>query len=111
MLKIAACAVSACILTVAVAKAQTPLTEYADKKGYIHVQELTCAQLAGTFQEDADFLGVWYSGWYNGLAKTNTLNVERTRSGIHRIIVFCKANPTVTVIKAIDLMLKGDKAK
>ena len=37
--------------------------------GYIDVQKLTCAQLANTFQEDADFLGVWYSGWYNGLGK------------------------------------------
>ena len=30
------------------------LTTYADKDGYIHVQKLTCAQLAITFQEDAD---------------------------------------------------------
>ena len=39
------------------ASAQTPLSAYAEAKGYIDVQKLTCAQLAGTFQEDADFLG------------------------------------------------------
>ena len=39
------------------ASAQTALSAYADDKGYIDVQKLTCAQLAGTFQEDADFLG------------------------------------------------------
>ena len=50
-------------------QAQVELSKYADAKGYIDVQKLTCAQLANTFQEDADFLGVWYSGWYNGLAK------------------------------------------
>jgi hypothetical protein len=44
------------------ASAQAPLASYADDKGYVDVQKLTCAQLAGTFQEDADFLGVWYSG-------------------------------------------------
>jgi hypothetical protein len=44
------------------AQAQTPLTGYADANGYIQVQKLTTAQLAGTFQEDADFLGVWDSG-------------------------------------------------
>ena len=32
--------------------AQTELSIYADANGYIDVQKLTCAQLAGTFQED-----------------------------------------------------------
>ena len=48
------------------AQAQTELSAYADKNGYVNVQKLTCGQLAGTFQEDANFLGIWYSGWYNG---------------------------------------------
>ena len=39
------------------AQAQVELKNYADANGYIDVQKLTCAQLAGTFQEDADFLG------------------------------------------------------
>jgi hypothetical protein len=92
------------------AYAQTPLTAYADKDGYILAKKLTCAQLAGTFQEDADFLGVWYSGWYNGLAKKSALNVPRVREGIHQVIVFCKENPDKTVIQAIDIILKREKA-
>lgn len=91
------------------AQAQTPLTAYADPKGYIHVQELTCAQLAGTFQEDADFLGVWYSGWYNGLGKKNTMKVDRVKEGIHEVIVYCKAHKDKTVIQAIDVILKAQK--
>ena len=51
------------------AVAQTPLSAYVDSNGFIDVQKLTCAQLAGTYQEDADALTSWYSGWYNGLAK------------------------------------------
>jgi hypothetical protein len=95
--------------TGSVAYAQVELKNYADANGYIDVQKLTCAQLAGTFQEDADFLGVWYSGWYNGLAKKHALNVSRTKDGIHNVIVYCKANPTRTVIEAIDVMLKEEK--
>ena len=34
--------------------AQVELKAYADRDGYIDVQALTCAQLANTFQEDAD---------------------------------------------------------
>ena len=89
--------------------AQTELKNYADANGYIDVQTLTCSQLAGTFQEDADFLGVWYSGWYNGLAKKHAINVSRTKDGIHNVIVYCKANPTKKVIQAIDVILKAER--
>ena len=100
---------SALILGICSASAQTELSKYADAKGYIDVQKLTCAQLAGTYQEDADFLGVWYSGWYNGLAKKHALNVPRTKAGIHNVIVYCKTNPDKKIIQAIDLMLKAEK--
>ena len=100
---------SALILGICSASAQTELSKYADAKGYIDVQKLTCAQLAGTYQEDADFLGVWYSGWYNGLAKKHAINVPRVKENIHNVIVFCKANRDVTVIKAIDAVIKAEK--
>jgi hypothetical protein len=99
------------IFVASAAQAQTPLSAYADEKGYIDVQKLTCAQLAGTFQEDADFLGVWYSGWYNGLAKKHAINVPRVKEGIHEVIVHCKANPDKKIIQAIDFVLKADKSK
>jgi hypothetical protein len=84
--------------------AQVELKTYEDANGGIDVQKLTCAQLAGTFQEDADFLAVWYSGWYNGLAQKHVIYVDRAKDAEHRLIVFCKANPDKTVIKAIDIV-------
>jgi hypothetical protein len=83
------------------ANAQVELKTYADKDGYIDVQALTCAQLAGTFQEDADMLTTWYSGWYNGLAKKHFINIARSKEAEHETIVYCKANPNVKIIKAI----------
>lgn len=97
------------MVAVPAAQAQVGLNTYADAKGFIDVQKLTCGQLAGTFQEDADFLGIWYSGWYNGLAKKHAINVPRVKEGIHEVIVHCKANPTKRVIQAIDYVLKGEK--
>jgi hypothetical protein len=70
-------AAAALALTSLEARAQTDLKAYADANGYLDVQKLTCAQLAGTWQEDADKLMVWYSGWYNGLAKKHFFNVSR----------------------------------
>src|ERR1700730_16793707 len=85
--------------------AQVPLSAYQDANGFIDVQTLTCAQLAGTFQEDADMLAAWYSGWYNGLAKKHFAHISRAKSGEHKLIVYCKAHPGTKVIEAIDLLL------
>jgi HdeA/HdeB family len=86
--------------------AQVELKTYADPDGYLDVQKLTCAQLANTFQEDADYLAAWYSGWYNGLAKKHLMQVARARSLQHEVIVHCKANPGKKVIEAIDVVFK-----
>ncbi|WP_332693882.1 HdeA/HdeB family chaperone [Bosea sp. (in: a-proteobacteria)] len=93
------------------ANAQTELSAYADKDGFINVQELTCGQLANTYQEDADMLAAWYSGWYNGLAKKHYAHITRAKAGEHKLIVYCKANPGKKVIEAIDVLLKDEKTK
>jgi len=94
------------MLGVGAAQAQVDLSTYADANGNLDVQALTCAQLAGTWQEDADFLTVWYSGWYNGLADYSKMKVDRAKELEHRVIVYCKANPKVKVIKAMDINIK-----
>ena len=94
------------MLAPAAAQAQVELNTYADANGNIDVQKLTCAQLANTFQEDADFMAVWYSGWYNGLANFSKMKVERAKELEHRVIVYCKAHPEKKVIAAMDLLIK-----
>jgi hypothetical protein len=91
--------------------AATELSTYADKDGYIDVQALTCQQLANTFQEDADYLTVWYSGWYNGLGKKHKMKVDRARTLEHEVIVYCKENPDKKVIQAIDTVFKKFRAE
>ena len=97
--------------SIRIASAQVELKAYANADGYIDVQKLTCGQLANTFQEDADFLGIWYSGWYNGLAKKHAVNVPRVKEGIHNVIVYCKANRDKRIIQAIDVILKQDRTR
>lgn len=104
---LASAAIAACLVTSA--NAQTELNAYADKDGYIDVQALTCAQLANTFQEDANYLTTWYSGWYNGLAKKHFANIPRSKEAEHQVIVYCKANPDKKIIQAIGLVIKEMK--
>jgi len=92
-------------------QAQVPLTAYVDANGFIDVQKLTCAQLAGTFQEDADALTAWYSGWYNGLAKKHFLDLKKGKIVEHEIIMYCKANPGVRIIDALAVIFKDERAR
>lgn len=98
------------LTSIGAARAQTDLSAYADANGYLDVQKLTCAQLAGTWQQDADMLTTWYSGWYNGLAHKHMLNVARAKEAEHEVIVYCKANPDKKIIEAIAVVFKDMRA-
>ena len=89
------------------ASAQVPLSTYMDQNGYVDVQALTCAQLANTFQEDADYLAAWCSGWYNGLAQRHSAKISRAKADEHNVIVYCKQHPELKIIQAIDVIFKS----
>jgi hypothetical protein len=98
-------------LAVSPAQAQVPLTAYVDANGFLDVQTLTCAQLANTFQPDADALTMWYSGWYNGLAKKHFLDYTKARETEHQVILYCEANPGVRIIDAIAVIFQDERAR
>lgn len=106
LLGLAALAAAFSVSVPAMAQNPVPLSAYADAQGYIDVQALTCAQLAGTFQEDADALTAWYSGWYNGLAKKHFMDFKNGKEAEHETIVYCKANPQVKIIQAMELVFE-----
>ena len=80
------------------------LSRYADAKGNIDFQKLTCGQLANTPPQDADVLGALYIGWHNGLAKKNAINVMRIKDVIRDLVVHCRANKDQRVTQAIDFI-------
>jgi HdeA/HdeB family len=80
------------VLASSAARAQVDLSAYADANGYLDVQALTCAQLANTWQGDADRLATWYSGWYNGLARKHYMDIRKGKEVEHLVIEYCKAH-------------------
>jgi hypothetical protein len=88
-----------------------PLSAYVDANGFIDVQALTCAQLADTYQEDADRLASWYSGWYNGLSHKHFMDVKKGKEVEHEVIVYCKANREKKIIEAMAVVFKDERAK
>jgi len=93
------------------ARAQVDLSTYADPEGFLDIQALTCAQLAGTWQDQADLLSSWYSGWYNGLARKHYLDFRKGKEAEHEVIVYCKANPDQLIIEAIAVVFKDMRAR
>src|SRR5580693_7643350 len=103
---------AAAIAILGAAKADpVDLSAYADKNGFIDVQRLTCAQLANTYQEDANALSSWYSGWYNGLAHKHYMDFKKGREVEHQVIEYCKGHPDERIIHAIGVMLREDRAE
>jgi hypothetical protein len=100
-----------CLTTLSAVRAQVDLSTYADSQGRLNVQKLTCLQLASTYQNDADLLASWYSGWYNGLAKKHYLDIGRAKQAEHEVIVYCKANPDKLIIEAIAVVFKDMRAR
>jgi hypothetical protein len=97
----------AMVMAASAAKAQVDLSAYADPEGFLDVQALTCAQLANTWQGDADRLTAWYSGWYNGLAKKHYMDIRKGKEAEHEVIVYCKANPEIKIIQAMEIVFKS----
>ena len=102
---------AAVVLVGAAAADPVDLTAYVDANGFLDVQRLTCAQLANTYQEDANALSAWYSGWYNGLAHKHYADFKKGRIVEHQVIEYCKEHPDQKIIHAIGLILKEDRAE
>ena len=103
---------AAVLLTVGAAKADpVDLKAYVDANGFLNVQALTCGQLANTYQEDADALMSWYSGWYNGLAHKHFLDYKKGRETEHLVIQYCKAHPNEKIIHAMSVIFKEERAE
>lgn len=111
MNKLCLMAAAALLMLPLSAQAQTPLTAYANKDGYLDVQKITCEQIANTFEEDAIIIGAWYSGWYNGLGKKHEMNLPRLRTDIHEAIVYCKAHKNEKLMDAIEAIIKREHAE
>jgi hypothetical protein len=87
------------------------LTAYVDENGFLDVQTLTCAQLANTYQEDANALMAWYSGWYNGLAHKHYMDYKKGREAEHLVIEYCKEHQNEKIIHALAVVFKDMRAE
>ena len=112
MKKLLMISTAAAMATIGAAKADpVDLSAYVDANGFIDVQALTCAQLANTYQSDANVLMAWYSGWYNGLGHKHYMDYKKGRELEHLVIEYCKAHLDERIIHAIAVNIGDMRAE
>jgi hypothetical protein len=104
----AVCALTSIMVSTG-APALEPLSRYADQNGVINVEELTCAQLSNTYQDDADFLAAWFSGWYSDLSRKHMGHITRARVGEYELTMYCRAHPDLRIVDAVTALLNDDQ--
>jgi hypothetical protein len=82
------------------------LSKYADANGNIDVRRLTCGQLDDASPAETELLLAWYSGWYNGIAKSRGINLARLRYAMRNVADYCRDNRDKNLAQVMELMLK-----
>jgi len=100
-------AMSAAMLTASSgAKAQVDLSTYADPKDLSTSSfdmRATRRDLAGSGRPAQCLV----QRLYNGLAKRHYMDIRKGREAEHELIVYCKANPQLRIIQALDIVFKS----
>lgn len=68
---------------------------------------ITCGDLLHTFPEDAIVVGAWMSGYYNAKRNNTVVDEKEVAANSKKVAEFCQANPTVSVMNAIEQIAKA----
>jgi len=99
MRSILAVTVAASLLTVASARAQT--------MDVIDMAAIKCSDLNRVYLEQFVVIDAWLSGYYHGKSNKTVLDRRQAAENTQKVVQFCKANPGVTVMQAIDRLAPG----
>ena len=68
----------------------------------VNMAQITCAELLDSYVEDVVVIGSWMSGYYNAKRNNTTIDVKTLTANSKRVSEFCRANPKITVMEAIE---------
>jgi hypothetical protein len=96
MRSILATAIAASLLTVASARAQT-----------IDMAQIKCSDLSRVYIEQFVVIDAWLSGYYHGKSNRTVVDRKQAAENTRKVVEFCKANPNVTVMQAVERLTAG----
>jgi acid stress chaperone HdeB len=70
----------------------------------LDVSKVTCEQFL-TASPNALEVGIWLSGYYNGLKKNTQLDLNQFKKNADAVVAECRADPKTTVMQAVEKLL------
>jgi hypothetical protein len=78
---------------------------------HFDMAELSCGDLARTYGNEFAVIDAWLSGYFHGRLNKTVVNPDMVIANSLKVVSFCKANPNVTVIKAVEQLIDDVNAK
>lgn len=75
----------------------------------VDMAAFTCGDLASMDAAEFVVIGSWMSGYYNAKRNNAMIDVKQLQENTKNVVVYCKSNPTVTVMKAIETLSAAQK--
>jgi hypothetical protein len=72
----------------------------------IDVAKITCDQFTLYKVTDPQNIAMWLSGYYHGQRKDTALDTLELATYLQNVKDYCNLNPKVTVMRAVESMLK-----
>lgn len=92
-------------LATLVTRADAQAAEYFDMAG------LSCGELSRIYGNELAVINAWLSGYFHGKLNKTVVNADMVIANSVKVVQFCKANPDVTVIKAVEQLIVDVNAK
>jgi hypothetical protein len=72
----------------------------------IDVAKITCDQLTLYKVTDPQNIAIWLSGYYHGQRNDTAVDTQELATYLQKVKDYCNLNPRVTVMQAVESMLK-----
>jgi acid stress chaperone HdeB len=92
-----ALAIAASLLTFTTVRAQT-----------IDMGKLGCDELGRVYLDQFAFIDAWLSGYYHAKSNKTVVDLKQIATNTQKVLQFCKSNPTVTVMQAIERLKESN---
>lgn len=73
----------------------------------IDVARITCDQFTLYKVTDPQNIAIWLSGYYHGQRNDTTVDTQELAAYEQKVKNYCNLNPQVTVMHAVELMMKA----
>jgi len=68
----------------------------------VDMAKIKCDDLAHLYLPQFVVIGAWLSGYYNAKNNRTEVDTEQLTSNTQKVLDFCKSNPDVTVMQAVE---------